>query len=63
MACQTPTKYLQTTACVPRFAEGEHTATQRSGRWASAVLRQQVGNSYRIAYIHETYVPQESARA
>lgn len=45
------------------FVAGEHTAAQRSGRWASAVLRQQAGNSYRIAYMHETYVPQESARA
>ena len=47
----------------PAHTAGEHTAAQRSGRWASAVLRQQAGNSYRIAYMHETYVPQESARA
>lgn len=44
-------------------AADEHTGAQRSGRWATAVLRQQAGNSYRIAYVHETYVPQESARA
>lgn len=48
----------------PGAAAGEHTAQQRSGRWSSAVLRQtEGGGAWRIAFIQETYVPQQDARA
>lgn len=50
-------------------AAGEHTGQLRSGRVATAVLRQAGGavevegsSSWRIAFIQETYVPQEAAR-
>ena len=44
-------------------AAGEHTGAKRSGRWASVVLRQERGGGWRIAHIHETFVPQGTACA
>lgn len=47
----------------PPPAAGKHTAGERTAKWASAVLRQQDGDAYRFAYLHESPVPREQARA
>ncbi len=44
-------------------AAGKHTADQRTAKWASAVLRQHEGDKFRFAYLHESPVPREQARA
>ncbi|KAL4440460.1 hypothetical protein ABPG75_003461 [Micractinium tetrahymenae] len=45
------------------FVAGKHTAGERTAKWASAVLRQHEGDAYRFAYLHESPVPREQARA
>lgn len=47
----------------PRAADGEHTGGLRSGRVASAVLRQEAGSGVSLMHIHETYLAQAAARA
>ncbi|KAI3431372.1 hypothetical protein D9Q98_004427 [Chlorella vulgaris] len=48
------------------FAAGKHTGEKRVSRWASVILLQQTkpeAGAYRVAYIHESLVPVEQARA
>lgn len=52
-------------ACLPAVA-GKHTGEKRVSRWASVILLQQTkpeAGAYRVAYIHESLVPVEQARA